>query len=81
MELPPLLGLRRMSPLPGAAPAEIPDDWGRAMGHMLGGADLITPDGKWMYPQGWEHYIEAHSVKPWDEDFIADAVAWRSSRR
>ncbi len=53
----------------------------RNMPPLIGSADLIGPDGKWMYPQGWEHYIEVHSVRPWDEVFIADAVRWHNSPR
>lgn len=51
----------------------------RLCGAHLGSADMITPDGRWVFPEKWEHYIIAHGVAPTDPDFSVDAVAW--SRR
>jgi len=46
----------------------------------LGTADMITPDGKWIFPERREHYVLAHGVRP-DDDFVADALAWRRKRK
>lgn len=35
----------------------------------LGSADNINQG--WIYPEDWQHYILEHSVKPWDEEFLA----------
>jgi len=40
----------------------------------LGSSDMLGPDGKWVYPERWEHYIEKHSVKPDEEEFVRDAA-------
>lgn len=49
------------------------------VGH-LGSCDMITPDGKWRFPEKWEHYITEHGVRPTKEQFIRDAVAWVSEQ-
>lgn len=41
----------------------------------LGSHDMVTPDGKWLFPEGHEHYITEHGVRPRD-DFVLAAVAW-----
>ena len=43
----------------------------------LGACDMLTPDGKWIFPQMWDtHYIAKHGLTP-DREFVKDAVAWR----
>jgi len=42
----------------------------------LGTTDQLTPDGIWIFPEQWEHYLVEHGVRP-DVDFIKDALAWR----
>ena len=51
----------------------------RICDHPLGYKDMLTPDGKFVFPQGWEHYFLIHSVRP-DEDFVAAARAWAKDR-
>jgi len=46
----------------------------RLCGNGLGDSDLLTPDSKYLFPELWWHYIEEHSVKPKNEDFIQDAL-------
>jgi len=41
----------------------------------LGSRDMITPDGKWVFPEKWDHYITEHGIRP-DDDFVKDALAW-----
>jgi len=48
----------------------------RVCGEAMGTTCNLTPDGKWKYPAKWEHYIEAHDVRPPDEGFILSALAW-----
>jgi len=47
----------------------------RICGERLGTADMLTPDGKFTFPQCWQHYITAHEVRP-DEEFIQAAMDW-----
>ena len=47
----------------------------RACGDRLGSRDMSTPDGKFMFPQGYEHYILKHYVRP-PEEFIRAATEW-----
>lgn len=47
----------------------------------LGDRDVLTPDCKWMFPGDWGHYITEHSVKPNNEEFIKDAVAWHNKKK
>jgi hypothetical protein len=42
---------------------------------ILGSRDMITPDGKWVFPEKWDHYITGHSIKP-EITFIKDAMIW-----
>jgi hypothetical protein len=53
----------------------------RICGERLGTTCNITPDGKWKYPAKWEHYIEAHDVRPPDQMFILDALLWATSEK
>lgn len=46
----------------------------------LGTTCNVTPDGKWRYPAGWEHYVEAHDVRPPDEGFVSDALSWAAGQ-
>lgn len=43
---------------------------------MMGSLDMLTPDFKWNFPEKYDHYIKKYSLKPKDEEFIADAVKW-----
>jgi len=47
----------------------------RVCGAMLGSADMETPDGKFLHPSGWEHYILEHGVRP-EEPFLIGAKEW-----
>jgi hypothetical protein len=49
-------------------------------GTQLGTSDMLTPDGRWVFPERWDHYILAHGVRP-DEAFIQDALVWKQDRR
>lgn len=51
----------------------------RLTGWHLGSQDMLTPDKKWRFPEGWEHYITVHGVAP-DQPFITAASAWREER-
>ena len=42
----------------------------------LGDADMITPDFKWIFPEMHEYYIQEHSIRVNNEEFIKDAVTW-----
>jgi acyl-CoA synthetase (AMP-forming)/AMP-acid ligase II len=48
----------------------------RLCGTRLGTTDMITSDGKWIFPEKYEHYLIEHKVKPNKAQFIRDAVAW-----
>ena len=48
----------------------------RVCGETMGTTCNITPDGRWKYPAKWEHYIEAHDVRPPNEEFITSAIGW-----
>ncbi len=52
----------------------------RLTGEKLGCEDWASPDGKWKYPEKWWRYIETHSVRPNNEEFIQDAVKWWNGR-
>jgi len=45
----------------------------RLCGICLGSRDMISQDGKWQFPEKYEHYIEEHNVVP-SLDFIIDAL-------
>ena len=49
----------------------------RACGKPVGSCDMLTPNKRFVFPQGYEHYITAHSVRS-PEDFIKTAVEWNS---
>jgi hypothetical protein len=51
----------------------------RACDVMLGSCDMLTPDRKWIFPQGWKHYIVQHEMGP-PREFVDDAVLWFGSR-
>jgi len=42
----------------------------------LGDADMVTPDFKWIFPEMHEYYIQEHSIRVDNENFIKDAVTW-----
>jgi hypothetical protein len=42
----------------------------------LGTNDMMSPDGKYQYPEKWWIYVEQYGVKPDDEQFIKDATMW-----
>ena len=46
----------------------------RICGEPLGSMDLER--NGYVFPQKWEHYITAHSVKPWDEEFLAHVATF-----
>jgi len=46
----------------------------KACGARLGSCDMVTSDEKWVFPEGYEHYLIEHGVKPNNPDFIRDAV-------
>jgi len=48
----------------------------RLCGDRLGGSDMLTPDGKWVFPAGWEHYIVQHGLAPTDDEFGSAAESW-----
>jgi hypothetical protein len=50
----------------------------RLDGEHLGSTCLAH--GRWQYPDKWWRYIEKHSVKPWNEDFIREAVEWSNQQ-
>jgi len=47
----------------------------RVCGKENGSEDLISPDGNFIFPEGYLHYITCHSVRP-PENFIAAAIRW-----
>ena len=47
----------------------------RVCGTTLGTMDMVTPDRKWRFPEKWQHYIQAHGVRP-PEAFVEDALRW-----
>lgn len=42
----------------------------------LGSKCMLTPDEKWKFPESWQHYITVHGIRPTEEGFIKDALAW-----
>jgi hypothetical protein len=42
----------------------------------LGDQDLITSDGRWIFPEGFDHYIKKHAVRPPRDKFIQDAIKY-----
>lgn len=52
----------------------------RICGTTLGTVDMVTPDKKWRFPEKWEHYIEAHGVRP-PEAFVQDALTWHQEHQ
>jgi len=59
------------------------DGWAthRLNGESLGTCDMECPNKKWLYPELWWRYIETHSVKPDNDEFISDAVVWCRSKK
>lgn len=47
----------------------------------LGTYDMISYDKKWIYPEGYEHYLIEHKLKPSRSQFIIDAVNWTRGLR
>ncbi len=61
-------------------------DWGSSAkcelcDEILGSHDMRGPDGRWKYPEGYEHYILAHGVKPPQEGMVKDAADWDMQQR
>jgi len=48
----------------------------RICGVKLGCADMLTPDGKWIFPEKWQHYVIVHKLHPTEVAFISDAHTW-----
>ena len=48
----------------------------RICGVRLGTKDMVTRDNKWLFPEGYEHYLIKHQIKPNKTQFIRDAVNW-----
>jgi len=48
----------------------------RITGRALGCSDMVSPDGKWAYPELWWDYINNQSVRIENKEFIEDAVRW-----
>jgi hypothetical protein len=47
----------------------------RLCGEKLGSKDYYSPDGKWKFPEKFEHYLVEHDIKPYQQ-FIDDAKEW-----
>jgi len=48
----------------------------RVCGKRLGSCDLKTPDGKWVFPEDFDHYLKEHGVRPPSERFIRNALEY-----
>ena len=48
----------------------------RVCGALLGTKDMQTQDGRWVFPEKWQHYITEHNIRPTEEQFVKDAQAW-----
>jgi hypothetical protein len=48
----------------------------RICGKNLGSSDMLTHDGRWRFPEQFEHYIIEHGLRPPSKPFIRDAVGW-----
>lgn len=46
----------------------------------LGYRCMLTPDGKWKFPEKWEHYIIEHSLRPTKKAFTEGAITWAKNR-
>lgn len=46
----------------------------------VGACCMATPDGKWVFPQNWQHYIIEHDMAP-TRKFVADALRWWHRRK
>lgn len=46
----------------------------RICGERLGSCDMQTVDGRWIFPEDFDHYLTEHSVRPPDERFIRNAL-------
>ncbi len=46
----------------------------------VGACCMVTPDGKWKFPQNWQHYIIEHDMAPTGK-FVADALRWWHRRK
>lgn len=46
----------------------------RLCGKRLGSCDMETPDGKFLFPQRFEHYLIEHNVEPPRRSFIKAAI-------
>lgn len=46
----------------------------------LGVRGIVSPDSKWVFPEGFSHYILKHSIKPNKLKFIKGAVLWVKSK-
>jgi len=53
----------------------------RLCGVNLGDCDMTTPDGRWEFPEKWEHYILEHGLRPTVDAFIESALAWATNRQ
>jgi hypothetical protein len=63
-------------PKPGPDTERVPEVNGFYDPVSLGCCDMITPDGKWIFPQEWDtHYIAKHGLAP-PREFIEDALAF-----
>ena len=50
-------------------------------GIRLGTKDMITSDGKWIFPEEYDHYLIKHKVKPDRAQFIKDAINWAAKQK
>jgi len=50
-------------------------------GKRLGSSDRVTPDGKWVFPAGYSHYLSRHGVKPHKPAFIKDALSYMKKKK
>jgi len=49
----------------------------RACKDRLGSQDMLTPDGQFIFPSGYWHYIDVHEVRP-PSTFICAAMDWNT---
>lgn len=49
----------------------------RACTDRLGSRDMLTPDGQFIFPSGYWHYIDVHEVRP-PSPFICAAMDWNT---
>lgn len=49
-------------------------------GSIESNAEMLGPDGQYIFPEYFISYITEYSVKPWDDAFIYNAVDWYNAQ-